>query len=180
MKNKTFFIFLFPIFLFVDCKNACEDITCQNDGICINGFCDCHESFEGPDCSIQKTPSVIKITKIRVQSFNQGEFDPGGDPEIFADIYVELSHNGQIFYKSPIHHNAWYTYFDYTPTIPIEIYPENQYSFELFDDNEPDDPELLHSLIFTPYSPDNGFPIYTRYEDSDSYFYFVLWFDYEF
>lgn len=37
----------------MSCTNdPCEEVSCQNDGACIDGVCDCPDGFEGPFCEI--------------------------------------------------------------------------------------------------------------------------------
>lgn len=34
------------------CKDACDDVVCQNDGVCVEGICDClfESGYEGTNC----------------------------------------------------------------------------------------------------------------------------------
>lgn len=38
-------------------KDACEKVTCQNGGVCVNGSCSCTQGYEGKNC---ETKSIDK------------------------------------------------------------------------------------------------------------------------
>jgi hypothetical protein len=53
--NNYQFIKLLTCFLiiFISCEeNPCEEITCINNGVCIDGVCDCPEGFGGENCEV--------------------------------------------------------------------------------------------------------------------------------
>jgi hypothetical protein len=35
------------------CKDKCDDVTCINDGICVDGSCHCPEGFSGETCDLE-------------------------------------------------------------------------------------------------------------------------------
>lgn len=43
------------LILFVSCgtEDLCDSITCNNDGVCVEGICDCPEGFSGPQCNTE-------------------------------------------------------------------------------------------------------------------------------
>ncbi len=54
MKRLTSLLFTLLIFVFFSCENdPCIDITCNNNGICIDGICECPDGFEGKYCEEQ-------------------------------------------------------------------------------------------------------------------------------
>ena len=49
--KKSLSLMLLAIIFLSSCKNEpCDDIICQNNGICIDGLCDCPDGFEGELC----------------------------------------------------------------------------------------------------------------------------------
>lgn len=54
----SYFLILSMLFT---CKgDPCEEIECQNGGICLEGTCQCPEGFIGPECNIVLDPCIIK------------------------------------------------------------------------------------------------------------------------
>ncbi len=49
LKNILFLMLLAGLFM-SSCRNECDDVVCLNNGICINGDCDCPPGFEGEFC----------------------------------------------------------------------------------------------------------------------------------
>jgi hypothetical protein len=41
-------------------EEPCEGVECLNDGICIDGLCDCPEGFTGSRCEVNLDPCLIK------------------------------------------------------------------------------------------------------------------------
>ena len=49
--KKSALLMLLTIMFLGSCKDEpCDNILCQNDGICIDGLCDCPSGFEGEFC----------------------------------------------------------------------------------------------------------------------------------
>ena len=49
--KKSALLMILTIMFLGSCNNEpCDDILCQNDGICIDGLCDCPLGFEGEFC----------------------------------------------------------------------------------------------------------------------------------
>ncbi|MEO0581176.1 MAG: hypothetical protein AAF135_03040 [Bacteroidota bacterium] len=47
--------------IFYGCEqNPCEDVMCENGGVCVDGDCDCPEGFFGPECEFQLDPCTIR------------------------------------------------------------------------------------------------------------------------
>ncbi|MFK8004968.1 MAG: hypothetical protein AB8H03_01295 [Saprospiraceae bacterium] len=46
--------------LFQSCESdPCEDVTCLNDGICLDGTCDCSTGYSGADCGTHCSADVV-------------------------------------------------------------------------------------------------------------------------
>lgn len=144
-------------------KDPCEGITCMNGGTCINGQCDCPDNYEGPNCSKQKTPKSMHITKIVVTKFPPTEPGGGGwDIDDGADIFIKLDtkENPTQVWQSGYQENANpSTDYSATPDSPIEVEPLTRYTMILFDHDSPDPDDEIGGVEFTPYYDDeNGFP----------------------
>ena len=50
MLRISLLLFSVSLLLTVGCNDACEDINCLNDGVCIDGTCECPEGFSGVKC----------------------------------------------------------------------------------------------------------------------------------
>lgn len=61
--RAIFFLFTIIIvsILSISCTgDPCEDVECQNGGICMDGDCDCPENFFGRACEFQLDPCTIQ------------------------------------------------------------------------------------------------------------------------
>ena len=56
----------FSVALFQSCDlvDPCSDVTCLNDGICLDGTCDCTTGFSGTDCSTHCSEQILGTWKI--------------------------------------------------------------------------------------------------------------------
>ncbi|MEM7368870.1 MAG: hypothetical protein AAF587_09715 [Bacteroidota bacterium] len=60
MRFRIHWIY-FPLLCLLACRpDPCERRICENDGICIDGTCQCPEGFIGPECNIELDPCKIK------------------------------------------------------------------------------------------------------------------------
>lgn len=152
------------LFVFViSCKDEdpCDGITCMNDGVCINGQCDCPENYEGADCSDQKTPSKMFITKIVITKFPATEGDGGGwDLSDGPDIFPYLYQGNTLIWESPnMAENADPSKeYEVTLATPIAISATAQYNIGLSDYDGIDAADFMGGVTFVPYSDTNGFP----------------------
>lgn len=48
---KTFGFIFCVILCFASCADPCDDVVCQNSGVCVEGDCDCAEGYEGTLCA---------------------------------------------------------------------------------------------------------------------------------
>lgn len=181
---KKLFTLLIVLMLNLGCSSDSEDpVTCTPIP-CLNGGtsnalceCDCPQGFTGINCGNQSTPSIIRITKIKVKAFpntnNGSTWDISFPTAInaLADIYVKLNNSiGVELYNAPNYfpnvlsdgNNSW----DFIPSAPISIpfVYFNSLRLELFDydgansnvNNNIDD--LMAITLFDIYLPNNGFP----------------------
>lgn len=59
MKMKKIISLSLLIMLLGACaKDPCTGVECLNEGICVDGSCDCPEGFIGPDCGIVLDPCI--------------------------------------------------------------------------------------------------------------------------
>lgn len=58
---KNYWAILICMTLLAACgQDPCAGVQCLNDGICVDGTCDCPEGFIGPDCGVVLDPCVNK------------------------------------------------------------------------------------------------------------------------
>lgn len=51
MKTSPLIILMSALSLFIfSCNDACDDVNCNNQGICDDGNCECDEGYEGAAC----------------------------------------------------------------------------------------------------------------------------------
>ncbi|HAP68699.1 MAG TPA: hypothetical protein DCR04_03070 [Flavobacteriales bacterium] len=53
--------------------DACEKVTCLNDGICESGECACTSGFEGPNCATEQRQAFVGTYSV-TESCNLGDF----------------------------------------------------------------------------------------------------------
>lgn len=143
-------------------KDACDDVTCRNEGICINGTCDCAVGYTGPFCEDQITPQKVIITSIRVTKFLPTDDNGAGwDLSSGADIFVSIDYNGAEIYESDIfYENADpnFTY-SFSPTQNLSFEnPLDRYTIWIIDYDTLDPNDYIGGIEFSPYSANNGFP----------------------
>jgi hypothetical protein len=163
---KVFFYFLSFIFLLGCSKDPCEKVVCQNGGYCANGSCVCPEGYTGADCSQQKTPSIIFVTRIdliQTPPFTStGALWDNGEGTGFslADPYLDLSLGGVLIYstdfKTDISSSQLSTY---TLPSPIMISsPNARHTIDVWDFDVSDSDDFMGGIEFSPYFSTNRFP----------------------
>src|SRR5690348_9723159 len=82
--------------------DPCLGITCMNGGSCANGTCNCPQGYTGSDCSQQKTPVKILVTKIKITRFSNIDASGNGwdylSDNSGPDIYPVISKAGTTIY----------------------------------------------------------------------------------
>ncbi len=153
---------LFVLTTFISCqKESCLSTVCMNNGYCANGECVCPDGFTGADCSQQKTPTEIIISKIEVTSFPATDNGAGWDLTSGPEIYPELSLGNTVIWSSSIYFTNADPSTDYNftlnPTFSLSS-PNVQYTIRLYDHDDLDPDDFMGGINFTPYSSSNGFP----------------------
>lgn len=144
-------------------ENLCENIECNNDGICIDGSCNCATGFEGPTCDIQKTVVGVKLTQVTVKNFPVTDaFGGGWDDDSKADITFQIVLGTDVLYlHSPFVENANPDddHFFQIPDLTL-IDLNSDYVIEILDDDELEGGtfDVIDSYIFSIYSESSGFP----------------------
>lgn len=185
-------LLLFTTILLISCSSedsaSCEQIMCYNNGTTNSDCgCDCPYNYTGIDCSEQREPDEILITKVTVQAFpiRNGvmDWDVDIDDDILADVYFKIFECGfdgcssfSLFYDSPeFFENALNSplVFDFE-NIVFENYRINRFFLiQLFDYdgnlilNDDDPMTNLAEGIFNIYTENNSFPETLRIVGSD-------------
>ena len=183
MKKKIFFGILTLSLLFScssdsETETRCTPIACLNNGVSnSNCGCDCPQGFTGSNCSIQSTPTIIKITKIKVKYFPNTDNGSNWDVSFptannaWPDIYVTLENSNSVeLFNAPNYFpnvtsngsNTW----DFIPSTPISIsfiyfnsLKLKLYDYDGADSNVNDNlDDLMATTIFNIYNANGGFP----------------------
>ena len=94
--------FILTILIFIGCssEDACESITCLNEGECIDGTCECTLGYEGETCEIE---SIAKfVGNYELASETCGNFEAGFEIVEVENSVIDLtiiiqSNNGGTF-----------------------------------------------------------------------------------
>ncbi len=153
---------LFYLTTFFSClKEPCEGKICLNDGVCMDGTCDCPDQFTGKDCSQQSTPDFIRLNSIQVTRFpatNAGvSWDPTDGPDIFFRLHSDEHPLAQplVLFENA---DASTDYYFFINIIDFH-HVKSVHRIQLFDyDGIGANHDLLGEISFTPYHDTNGFP----------------------
>jgi len=63
MKYFKIFALFFLAFMFNQCGEPCQDISCQNNGTCLDGICNCPDGFEGDNCEINLNQKLKRFSQ---------------------------------------------------------------------------------------------------------------------
>ncbi len=170
MKNLLFSrIFFIAVagFVLLGCKkDPCETVKCENGGYCANGSCVCPPGFTGADCSQQKTPTVMFITRIDLLNTpptadGGSAWDDSEGPGLsFADPYLVFERDFTTLYETDYSYDRDYNQVvTYTPTSPIAINsPNSRHLVDVYDFDVFNSDDYMGGIEFTPYSSTNRFP----------------------
>jgi hypothetical protein len=206
MKNLSLKLVLFLAILiatlsFASCSNddsaskqSCEPIPCYNGGISNSDCgCDCPLGYEGINCSIQKKPIAIYITKIKVLQFpnknlSNGSWDSSGDA---PDITIKLTSGIKPFdvlFESPNFFpdavsNSTSAY-NFIPSAPIEINSiDNPLILSILDydlaDNNPSEDDYMGGIGFFIYNQGDNFPASITIKNTEAQLMFELYLSYQ-
>lgn len=165
---KTFFktITLVTLSLLVfSCStdSTCVPITCLNGGTSTPDCgCSCPEGYFGADCSFEKMPAKILISKIRINKFpnNGGGLDDlGTTPDLFISL---IKDNINIYtpttYFTDANGDTSMNY-DYSFLTPIECTSSSSvFLLQLWDYDSNTNSDLMGTIVFSPYLNYKGFP----------------------
>lgn len=147
--------------LLISCtKEPCEGTLCMNDGVCIDGGCDCTEKFTGPNCSEQKTPDDIRLRTIQLTRFpglNEGTgWDSEDGPDLYFRLYEGSTPLAQPFlaFSDASDTLDYYFFFDIIDINNVM----NEHTLQLRDYDKEDDDDIMGEVKFIPYQMNNGFP----------------------
>lgn len=92
-----YFIILFAFSLFTSCseepEDLCLDVFCENNGICLDGKCDCPDGYIGNECSKVDVAKVQQLLNEGVSPINLYNGGVGLD-----DLYGKSFGGGVLFY----------------------------------------------------------------------------------
>lgn len=158
MKNILILLSAAAALTFSSCKkDPCEDVNCQNGGVCNEGTCDCPEGFSGAECGTAITPTSMTITQIDVIDFpgtdNGSDWDPFVDTD--PDILIELVDDGtsSILYTSSTFSNqADGSQFSINGLDIAITGPTSTYTLTMVDYDATSGDDPMGNITFTPYN----------------------------
>ena len=182
-------LLLITLLLIFSCSSedsaSCEQIICYNNGTTNSDCgCDCPYNYTGIDCSEQREPNEIIITKVTVEAFpvyDDGDYwDVDIDDDILPDVYFkifecvdDICSTTSEFYDSPAYYEnvqALPLVFDYENIVFQSFRINRPFYIQLFDlDNLTADDEMTNPAegLFFIYTENNSFPETLRIVGSD-------------
>lgn len=163
--------------LILSCSNdsSCVPITCLNGGTATPDCgCNCPEGYFGTDCSSEKMPAKILISKIRINKFPNdggGVDDLGTNPDLFISL---IKDNSNIYTSTTYFSNAngdGSINYDYSFTTPIECTVASPlFLLELWDYDSNTNNDLMGTIVVSPYLNFKGFPSSIIIQDDNKNF----------
>ena len=120
------------------------------------------QGFTGLDCGLEKEPSGIFLTKVRVDRFpTRTETGSAWDLVSGADIYIVIKYAGEVVYMHP-------SFIENAPLGKTHFFEiQNNFSFNeplgryeilLYDFDDLDSDDLMGGIEFIPYRKGDLFP----------------------
>lgn len=141
--------------------DPCANIICINGGFCANGECNCPPAYTGSNCSLEKTPTSITITRITITKWPPTDAN-GAGWDIFdgPDLIVIVEAAGQQIYVSNTFHEDAVQGQQYSFNTLIRLdKPTVDHEISLFDyDDGITTNDYMGGIGFYPYRIGEGFP----------------------
>jgi hypothetical protein len=161
-------VILIALVAFMGCSSdsstpACVPVVCKNAGVSNpNCGCNCPEGYTGTDCSTQKLPSKILISKIRINKFPNsagGIDDLGTNP----DLFITIIKDNILFYQTTTYftdaNGDGSMNYDYSFSTPIECNVNSAlFLLQLWDYDSNTNNDLMGTIVVSPYLNYKGFP----------------------
>ena len=185
LKIPLLLLFIFS-FSCSETDDDCTPVNCTNGGSqTVDCQCDCLDGFSGFDCSVQLTPTTIKITKIVVKKFpdtDDGDFWDSLDLSD-ADIYIQVTEGlFNIIYDHPFYipnASGLNVEYEFIPESPINLTSFLSIHYiDLWDYGTLSDDDAISKLSFIPYESSGGFPTTITRTNSDGTFECDIAFEY--
>ncbi|MEQ8563252.1 MAG: calcium-binding EGF-like domain-containing protein [Cytophagales bacterium] len=147
--------------------DPCEKIICENDGVCIDGKCECKHPYTGQRCDSQITPTSIFVDSIMLMSFpatNNGiPWDAANGPDIYLSFswgfqsgsYLKGQYLG--IYNDAVP-GPIFTYKENTPLIIEDSVFKVSMSFSDFEYENGGSQGMSDKIEFMLYTQMNNFP----------------------
>lgn len=121
---------------------------------------ECPVGYSGKDCSIQETPSSIRVMNINVENFPETNNGAGWDFTNGPDIYIVIEYNNEVIFKSDVYNNAIPSAgpYSFNPGQNLYLKPFELYKLKILDLDDFDEDDLMIAVQFRPYNNQNGFP----------------------
>ena len=150
-------------------KDPCEGSLCLNNGICVDGGCDCTVQFQGANCDEQRTPDEIRLRSIQLTRFpetNNGiKWDANDGPDLYFRLYEGTTPLAQPS-LDVTNADASQDYYFFINIIDISNVM-NEHTLQLRDYDKEDDDDIMGEVKFVPYFMTNGFPYLMTLDNGD-------------
>ena len=162
------FTFTLMLLLFSACQkddpaplDPCANISCLNGGFCANGECNCPPAYTGSNCSLEKTPTSITITRITITKWPPTE--PNGAGWDFLDgpdLTFTVEAAGQEIYTTNMFQEDAVQGQQYFFNTLIELdNPSGAHEITILDYDDGFSPDYMGSIVFNPYINGEKFPV---------------------